>query len=158
MLAIETYFNIFDCIPICMSCWNVKCTWTVLLMLVCETMHFSINPFCTRLALAVFIDLWKVSAFSPYFIKQIHWASKLKINSLVRKPCSSVVHKLAWEEPTHPTGDTSRGPNTRSFIYKRLRTGSIDLTVRGARGFWWCFSGGVGVACFVFSKTNLALT
>lgn len=78
------YFNIFDCIPVFMSCWNVKCTWTVLLMLVCENMHFSINPFCTRLALTVFTGLGKLSAFSSHCFKQIPWGSMITIISLIK--------------------------------------------------------------------------
>lgn len=92
------YFNIFDCIPIFMSCWNVKCTWTVLLMLVCENMHFSVNLFCTRLALTVFTGLGKLSAFSPYCFKQIAWVGMITITSLMKTP--SVLHtELLWEKP-----------------------------------------------------------
>lgn len=96
------YFNIFDCILVFMSCWNVKCTWTVLLMLVCENMHFSINPFCTRLALTVFTGLGKPSAFSPYCFKQIPWDSMITIIPLIRTlfPCST---QLLWEKSTEST-------------------------------------------------------
>lgn len=91
------YFNIFDCIPIFMSCWNVKCTWTVLLMLVCENTHFSINPFCTRLPLTVFTGLGKLSAFSPYCFKQIPWGSMITVISLI-KMCFYAVHRTALGE------------------------------------------------------------
>lgn len=104
-----------------MSCLNVKCTWTVLLMLVCENMHFSINPFCTRLVWTVLINLWKVSAFSPDFIKQIPWAGTLTINSLVRTPHFSVVHRPAWEKPTDSAKETRVGPGTWSVIYPQKR-------------------------------------
>lgn len=56
----------------------------MLLMLVCENMHFSINPFCTRLALTVFTGLGKLSAFSQYCLKQIPRGSMVTIISLIK--------------------------------------------------------------------------
>lgn len=52
-------------------------------MLVCENMHFSINPFCTRLVLTVFIDLWK----------QVPLVST-SLNQFPELACSQLIHRL----------------------------------------------------------------
>lgn len=117
------YFNIFDCIPIFMSCWNVKCTWTVLLMLVCENMHFSVNPFCTRLALTVFTRLGKLSAFSPYCFKQIAWGSMITITSLIKTLilcCTQSCFGRSLSLPKKPVGH---------IIHMKLHTWNTDLSV-----------------------------
>lgn len=119
------YFNIFESIPICMSCRDVKCTWTVLLMLVCENMHFSINPFCTRLAVAARLGLWQVSACSPSSLNKVPEVV-FAFSGLVRTPRCSTVQMCLGEASQHQQGTSHR------LYPKRLHTQSaVKIRV------WW---------------------